>query len=246
MARYVLVHGAWHGAWCWDEVVDDLRAAGHEADAIDLPGHGGDATPHEQITLVTYVRRIAEALGDDGDDPVVLVGHSMGGIPLTQALELRPERVAKAVYVTAFLPRDGESLQALAALPENPVDIVVPNCEIAPPDAIIPDWAARAAFYNRCTEQQADAAIARLCPQPLAPLATPVEITAARAGSVPRHYVACTDDKAIPIALQRRMIAQSPCESVVEIDSDHSPFLCAREALVAALRAAAPEPAATS
>ncbi len=238
MARFVLVHGAWHGAWCYNALADDLRAAGHEVDTPDLPGHGADTTPHDQVTLELYAQRIADAIGDEGE-PVVLVGHSMGGIAVTQAAELVPERIAKVVYLTAFLPKDGESLQHLAALPENPEDIVVPNCEIAPPDAIIPDWAARAAFYHRCSEADADAAIAQLNPQPLPPLATPVQITPERAGAVERHYIACTDDRAIPIALQRRMIEESPCASVTEIDADHSPFICKEPELVKALLALA-------
>jgi pimeloyl-ACP methyl ester carboxylesterase len=238
MARFVLVHGAWHGAWCWDGVAGDLRAAGHEVDAIDLPGHGGDLTPHEEVTLDLYARRIADALGEDGER-VVLVGHSMGGIAITQAAELRPERIARLVYLTAFLPKDGESLQYLAELPENPNDIVVPRCEIVPPDAIIPEAVAREAFYHRCSEEDTKAAVSRLNPQPLPPLATPVAITPERAGGVERHYVACTDDKAIPIALQRRMASESPCETVVDIETDHSPFLSARGELVDALGAVA-------
>jgi pimeloyl-ACP methyl ester carboxylesterase len=238
MARFVLVHGAWHGAWCYDGVASDLAAAGHEADAIDLPGHGGDTTPHDQVTLDLYARRIADVVGDDGD-PVVLVAHSMGGIAATQAAELVPDRLARLVYLTAFLPRDGESLQMLAGLPENVNDLVMPNCIIEPPDAILPGDAARAAFYHRCTPEDADAAVARLNPQPLPPLATPVSVTESGARGVERHYIACTDDRAIPIALQRRMIDASPCASVVEIDADHSPFLCAREELVEALLALA-------
>ncbi len=234
MARFVLVHGAWHGAWCFDALARDLAAAGHEVDTFDLPGHGADTTPHEQVTLDLYAQRVAEVVGDDGD-PVILVGHSMGGIAVTQAAELKADRIAKLVYLTAFLPKNGESLQYLAGLPENPEDIVVPNCEIAPPDALIPDWAARAAFYHRCSESDADAAVAQLNPQPLPPLGMPVEITAEGAGSIERHYIACTDDRAIPIALQRRMIDESPCATVTEIDSDHSPFICAEEELVAAL-----------
>jgi pimeloyl-ACP methyl ester carboxylesterase len=238
MARYVLVHGAWHGAWCWDGVADDLRAAGHEVEAFDLPGHGEDATPHEEVTLERYAQRTAEVLA--GGEPAVLVGHSMGGVVATQAAELAPEHIARLVYVTAFLPKDGESLQSLAALPENPDDKVIPNCEIAPPDAIIPGPVAQAAFYHRCTPQDAEAAISRLNPQPLPPLGTPVSITRERAGAIERHYVACTDDQAIPIALQRRMIDESPCASVVELDADHSPFLCRRAELVEALQAVAP------
>jgi len=238
MARFVLVHGAWHGAWCYDALARDLAAAGHEVDTFDLPGHGADTTPHDQVTLDAYAERVAEVVGEDGE-PVVLVGHSMGGIVVTQAAELVADRIARLVYLTAFLPKDGESLQYLAGLPENPEDIVVPNCEIAPPDAIIPDWAARAAFYHRCSEADADAAVAQLNPQPLPPLGTPVAITPERAGGIERHYIACTDDRAIPIALQRRMIAESPCVTVTEIDSDHSPFICAEDELTKALLALA-------
>ena len=118
------------------------------------------------MTLDLYAQRVAEVIGEEGE-PVILVGHSMGGIAVTQAAELRPSASRGLVYVTAFLPKDGESLQYLAGLPENPVDIVVPNCEIVPPDAIIPEWAARAAVYHRCSEDDVKA-VARLNPQPLA------------------------------------------------------------------------------
>jgi pimeloyl-ACP methyl ester carboxylesterase len=238
MARYVLVHGAWHNAWCWEGVAGDLRAAGHEVDAIDLPGHGADATPHGEVTLDAYADRIVDAIGPDGD-PVVLVGHSMGGIAITQAAERAADRLSRLVYVTAFLPRDGESLADLASLPEGAPDLVMPNAIIEPPDAIFPEPAARGAFYHRCAPADADAAVAHLNPQPLPPLATPVTITDDGAAGVERHYIACTDDQAIRIALQRRMVEASPCASVTELDADHSPFLSRRGELVTALAALA-------
>ena len=238
MARFLLIHGAWHGAWCWEGVAADLRQAGHDVDAIDLPGHGEDTTPHEEVTLDLYAQRIAEALDDDGD-PTILVGHSMGGIAVTQAAELRPEGIAKLVYVTAFLPKDGQSLKDLAELPENPDDTVMPNAEIVPPDAILPGPVSRNAFFTRTPGEITEMAISRLNPQPLPPLVTPVSITQERAGSVERHYIACTDDNAIPIALQRRMASESPCKTVVEIDTDHEPFFSARAELVEALKALA-------
>jgi pimeloyl-ACP methyl ester carboxylesterase len=238
MARFVLVHGAWHGAWAWEGVAQDLRDAGHEVDALDLPGHGEDDTPHADITLDTYADRVVDAIGPEGE-PVVLVGHSMGGIAITQAAERVSDRLAKLVYVTAFLPRDGESLADLASLPEGAPDQVMTNAVIEPPDASLPEAAARAAFYHRCAPADADAAVARLNPQPLPPLATPVAISAEKAGSVERHYIACTDDQAIRIPLQRRMIEASPCASVTDLDADHSPFLSAREELAKALLALA-------
>jgi pimeloyl-ACP methyl ester carboxylesterase len=238
MARFVLIHGAWHGAWCWEGVAQDLRDRGHEAEAIDLPGHGQDTTPHDQVTLDAYAERIVEAIGADGD-PVVLAGHSMGGMAITQAAERAPERIARLAYVTAFLPGDGQSLADLASQPEGAPDQVMPNAVIEPPDAMLPDDAARAAFYHRCPQQDADEALAKLNPQPLPPLTTPVSITAERAGTVERHYIACVDDQAIRIPLQRRMIEENPCASVVELDADHSPFFSAHAELVDALDALA-------
>ncbi len=79
MSTFVLVHGAWHGAWCWTALAEDLRADGHQVDTPDLPGHGADTTPHDQVTLDLYVQRIVDVIGEEGE-PVVLVGHSMGGM----------------------------------------------------------------------------------------------------------------------------------------------------------------------
>ena len=79
MATFVLIHGAWHGGWCWRKVVPHLEAAGHTVIAPDLPSHGDDPTPAAEVTLDDYVRRVCEIL-DAQDEPVVLVGHSMGGL----------------------------------------------------------------------------------------------------------------------------------------------------------------------
>ena len=65
MARFVLVHGAWHGAWCYDALARDLAAAGHEVDTFDLPGHGADTTPHDAVTLDAYAQRVAEVIGEE-------------------------------------------------------------------------------------------------------------------------------------------------------------------------------------
>jgi pimeloyl-ACP methyl ester carboxylesterase len=109
MSSFVLVHGAWHGSWCWAGVAAALRQAGHAVALVDLPGRAGDPRPHAAITLDDYVRRVGDVIARQGV-PVVLAGHSMGGITITQVAEAMPERLARLVYVSAFLPRDGESL----------------------------------------------------------------------------------------------------------------------------------------
>src|SRR5690242_8929821 len=98
MSRFVLVHGAWHGAWCWDKVVPLLEIKGHSAHAIDLPGHGRDLTPTAEVTLERYVERVCQALVAE-PEPAVLVGHSMSGMVITQAAERCPEHIQMLVYL---------------------------------------------------------------------------------------------------------------------------------------------------
>src|SRR5688572_25619526 len=113
MSTYVMIHGAWHGGWCWDKVRRRLEDAGHRVVTPDLPGHGDDRTETAAVTLDAYAGRVCEAL-DAQAEPVILVGHSMGGVIITAAAERRPEKVRALVYLCAFLPGDGDTLMALA------------------------------------------------------------------------------------------------------------------------------------
>lgn len=222
--RFVLVHGAWHGAWCWEKVVPLLEAEGHGVDAVDLPGHGGNPATPAEMTLEAYGREVAARVEAAGE-PVVLVGHSMGGMAITQAAEYVPERIAALVYVCAFLPASGQSLLQLAD--NDPDALVLPNLQVDEEAGIcvVAEDARTACFYGECTPEDAAAASARLVPESLAAFAVPAEISEERAGSVRRLYVECLRDRAISIAKQREMQAARPCERVLTIDTDHSPFL---------------------
>lgn len=236
MAPYVLVHGAWHGAWCWDKVVPLLEAEGHRVDAVDLPGHGANPADVGGMTLEAYGREVAARVEAAGE-PVVLVGHSMGGMAITQAAELVPERIASLLYVCAFLPGDGDSLMRLAD--NDPEALVLPNLAVDEAAGVcsVAEEARGAAFYGECSPEDAAAAAGRLVPESLAVFATPVSITEERAGSVRRLYVECVRDRAISISKQREMEAARPCERVLTIDTDHSPFLSRAEELAAHLLA---------
>jgi pimeloyl-ACP methyl ester carboxylesterase len=236
MARFVLVHGAFGGAWSWDPVIGPLERAGHSVTAIDLPGAGEDQTPMADVTLSAYATRICDALGEQ-PEPAILVGHSMGGVAITQAAATCAEHIALLVYVAAFMPRDGQSLLDLTHLPEGADDQVQANIVIDgdPPVATMPDPAARAALMANCSAEQIENAIVRSRPQAVAPFATPVTIPAGALDGLRRAYVYCTQDRAIPPALQQRMIRENPCVDVVEIATDHSPFFSATDELLAAL-----------
>jgi pimeloyl-ACP methyl ester carboxylesterase len=202
--------------------------------APDLPGHGNDRTPIPAVTLDAYVGRVCEVLDAQGE-PVVLVGHSMGGMIVTAAAERRPEKVRALVYVCAFLPGDGDTLMALAGL--DSTSLLLPNLVMSEQEgyATVRDEGIVPSFYEHCPDADVALAKSRLVPQALAPLNVPIRVTPQRAGSVPRWYVECTEDRALPIALQRTMVAAHPCRRVFTLETDHSPFYSAPEELVRCL-----------
>jgi pimeloyl-ACP methyl ester carboxylesterase len=214
-----------------------LQAAGHSVEAFDLPGAGDDHTAASEVTLDACAARLCEVLASSSE-PAIVAGNSMGGIIATQAAARCPERVRALVYVSAFLPKDGQSLLDLTKLPEGASDQVQANITIEgePPVATMPAAASRQAVYGCCRDDVAAWAIARQGPQPLAPFVTPVSIPPGALDGINRYYVLCTRDRAIPPALQRRMIAENVCADVVELDTDHTPHLSMTDELAQALQ----------
>ena len=222
MARFLLIHGSSHGAWCWRDVLPFLNTLGHQARAIDLPSHGDDKTPAEQVTLHDYARAIVAAI----DEPAILVGHSMAGYPITAAAELAPEKVAKLVYLCAYVPVPGLSLaDRRRAGPRQPL---LATIRVAP-DRVT--WSAdpariEALFYHDCPPGTADFARARLTPEPILPQETVLDLTS-RSAAIPRHYIRCTDDRTIPPEYQEVMTAGWPAGTVTTLPTSHSPFFAA-------------------
>jgi pimeloyl-ACP methyl ester carboxylesterase len=241
----VLIHGAFGRAANWDRVVPGLRAAGHDVEAIDLPGAGDDRTPIAEVTLDRYAERVCEVLA--AGPPAVLVGHSMGGMVITQAAARCPERIARLVYVTAFVPWDGVSLIDLTRLPEAAGDQIQANMIVEgdPPVARMSPEGARQARYGCCNEEQVAYALARNSPQAVAPFTHPVRLNVSASdafAALPRAYVMCLQDMAVRPPLQRLMLERAGCDPVIEIDTDHAVWASRPEELAAALnRLAAPE-----
>ena len=236
MSRFVLVHGAFVGGWIWEPLATRLRSEGHAVEAPDLPGSGADQMPVTGVTLDSCAARVCETLLNS-KEPALLVGNSMGGLIATRAAARCAERVAALVYVAAFAPQDGQSLLALTQLPEGAGDQVQANIVVDgdPPAATMPDAASRDALYGSCAMDVAAWAIAQQRPQPVAPFVTPVSLPPGVLDGIPRFYVRCLRDHAIPVPLQRKMAADVGCVEIIELDTDHTPQLSMTAQLADAL-----------
>lgn len=219
---FLLVHGSWHRPTCWAALQDALAALGRQSRTVDLPSVGPQRTPtagmHDDAEEIAAQLRLVEG-------PVVVVAHSYGGIPVTQAV---PDRtgVVRIVYLAAYVPAEGESLDSIHGEdPQAPGDEDL-SCTAS---AFLDD--PRTSLYGDLPEDQAEHAVGQLVEQSLRALREPVTRAAWR--TVPSTYVLCEDDQALPPALQERMSAHAT--HVERIGTHHSPFLSAPAELAALL-----------
>lgn len=233
MARFLLIHGAWHGGWCWEKVADRLRAAGHQVLAPDLAGLGADCS-NRSTGLARQSVELLVRLIDASSEPVTLVAHSLGGMFAAEVSERRADRIRRVVYVAAFLPRDGQCSTMFGSLDSGSVPY---GMKVIPEEGLAyfrEDWL-RLTFFGDCTEADFAWAKARVTPQPLDHFGFTVSLTEARFGTVPRSYVECLRDHAITPGFQRAMRHISPCERVHVMDTGHSPFISAPDGLASIL-----------
>ena len=223
MSTFLLVHGAWHGAWCWKTLIPLLESDGCRVIAPDLPGHGNDRTPVNDISLDSYVQRIILEL-EKLEDEVILVGHSMGGIIISEVAERCPEKIKCLVYLTAFLPLTGDSLSLMEK--RNPCSAVPPSLipSVDGLSATVKENRIIDLFYHDCSKDDIKLAENNLCPQALGLLDTPVELSDGRFGRIPRIYIECSEDRALCHEFQKIMINAYPGTETYTLASGHSPF----------------------
>ena len=234
---YLLVHGAWHGAWCWKKVVPLMTHKGYKVVAIDLPSHGSDTTNVNSITFSDYVNKVTET-ANKVEGEVILVGHSMAGTVISQAAEvLGKTKVYKLNYLDAYLPKNGESVRSLArmiesSLPKDTTRLTIGNGLIVSEDrksSIFKPEVADILFYHDCNQQDKEFAHKNMNRQSFAPLGTPVNVSDSIYGAIPKYYILCTESKDLDKSI---LPTRVKCEKVIKLKSSHSPFFSKPRQLV--------------
>jgi pimeloyl-ACP methyl ester carboxylesterase len=218
-ATIVLVHGAWHGSWCWQRVLPLIQQRGYTVRTIDLPSIGAD--PQSAVNLSTDAATVRSRL-DQIQGPIVLCGHSYGGMVLSLAAARHPA-VRHLVYLCAFLPDDNQSLVDIGGGKPEPWIQVDERGNTIPDPSLTPTL-----FYNDCDRETQDWAARRISSMPVATFLERVPRPAWH--DIESTYVVCSRDQAIPVDLQRQVLAPRATHTI-ELDSSHSPFFSQPQAL---------------
>ncbi len=199
MATFVLVHGAWHGGWCWQKLVPFLEAAGHAVYAPTLTGLAERASElSPDVGLDTHIQDIVGLLVNQDLHGVVLVGHSYGGMVITGVVDQAPERIAHLVYLDTFVPRDGEAM----------VDVSPIVIWLLRKQAQGDGWRlASRGDYGVTTEPDRSWVLSKVTPQPLKTLEQPLHLkNPAIVSTKPRTHIDCTSSGFV-FSLLRHLLA---------------------------------------
>ncbi|MBE7941472.1 MULTISPECIES: alpha/beta fold hydrolase [Ramlibacter] len=228
MADYVLVHGAWHGAWCWNRVLPALWRAGHRAFAVSLTGTGEKAhLLSPAIRLHTHVQDVVAAIEAEELADCILVGHSYGGMAITGAAELCGERIGQLVYLDAMVPLDGECWSSShdEATRASRRAAIAQQGALPPPDPAVFGLAGEdAAWVQR-----------RQRPHPGGVYDDPLQFDAARWASFPRTFIDCVKPPLATIAESRRRVRTQPGWTLHTLQTGHDPMVSAPGELTALL-----------
>lgn len=237
---FFLIHGAWHWGGCFQKTANLLGASGHAVVTPDLASHGYSKASWQSVdSMETYTASIAALLSKSAE-PVILLGHSMGGASISYLAQMMPEKIKALVYLTAFMTAPGKSAHDyITPCAGDPVSASLFKL-LSPVDSgaglrldLTRPSLLRDAFYANCSDRDFEVASHNVTETNSC---IPVLFTPDAPISIPRYYISCTQDHAIPPTIQQQMINDLPGAVVYEIESDHSPFFSAAEELTEILR----------
>jgi putative intracellular protease/amidase len=221
---YVLVHGAWADESAWGAVRNDLARQANVV-VVNLAAHGIDMTPASKVGLQDYVQQVTAAIEKQAGK-VILIGHSMAGVVVSQVAENIPGKIEKLIYVAAYLPANGEDLLSLSkkdaqSLVGGALEFNADYTAASIKKEILPQ-----AVCNDCPDYMKEALVKYHKPEPTKPLGEKVKLTPSNFGKVPKYYISTTQDKAVGPDLQKAMIkANGTVRKVYEMNTSHLPFI---------------------
>lgn len=229
--NYVFVHGAWHGSWCFTKKIVPglIKKTNAKVFAHDLPGHFNNKCDFKEINLKRYVDSVSDFIQKNIEGKVILVGHSIGGVVISQVGENLPERISHLVYISAFIPSKTGTLldeEKRAKFPDIALKVKIDqeNHKISLDKELCINF-----FYHKCQKEDISFALANIQSQPLLPFISRVSL-GSNFDNIPKTYIECNQDRAIHIEDQRRM--NKICDQIFSLDTDHSPFFSASDELI--------------
>jgi pimeloyl-ACP methyl ester carboxylesterase len=225
MADFVLVHGAWHGAWCWKKILPGLWSAGHRAFAVSLTGTGERAHQLSPgITLRTHIDDAAAVVEAEELQQAIVVGHSYGGMVITGLADHMPDRIGRLVYLDAVVPLPGESWSST-----HPAQTQAQRRQAIAATGSIPP--ADPALFG-LTGEDAQWAARRQRPHPGGVYDDPLHFDVARVAALPRTFIDFTAPALATIAVMRERVRREPGWQVLEIATGHDAMISAPDELL--------------
>lgn len=226
--RFVLVHGGYHGAWCWSKLVPELEKLGHTALAVDLPGAG--ERMDEKASLASWRAFFRDTI-EPGD---VLVGHSQGGYGISLAADEVPDRIARLIYLSAAVPIHGRTMMGTSSAGDWSLVVGKPMSHftamiehpVQGTCAMMTDEdASRKVFYHDCTPKDAAWAFSKFTPLPLATAQEVFDIPRFVTSTIPRDFIVCSEDCTHSVQSDNVFMQRLGLKSCFTLRSSHSPFL---------------------
>ena len=240
MKKVLFIHGAYHGGWCWDGVIGCLPKDQYDCHAIDLPGHGKNRSADKsRITTKDYVDYILDYIRSNDLDDLYLMSHSLGGITLSKVVELIPQKIKSAIFLTSVI-LNGKSFFQLM-----PLEIQAKYRQIAsgrkdnsiPPD-IDTERIKQLLFYKSENSSSLEKFLRKLEPQPIGPYEDVICLSGFGQTKVPVTYIKCKYDIALPQETFNGIFSLLPASATfLEIEANHEAMFSNPKAVAGVLLA---------
>ncbi|KAK9695230.1 hypothetical protein K7432_013075 [Basidiobolus ranarum] len=223
MSILVLIHGAEMGSWMWEKVIPYLESLGHQVVTFDLPGSYENTCSLENIRLASYVSRTVYVIQSLAK-PVFLVGHSFGGMVISQVGELIPDRIQGLIYLSAFLPMNGQCAMELVQLDTDGAHRYA--------NEFLDEHMCRTKaetieeiYLSDCTAEIIQWGITNCRPQAFKVMMDSTKLSKERFGKLKKIYISCLQDRCISPIVQKLMYTRTPCDDIFTLQAGHMPSL---------------------